>query len=944
MAKFKKVLLLTAMLAITVCASLALVGCGNSDNYPAYRNPLTGGGSGKYLVNVQSMGGLPLNGVVVSVKLNGSTVVSGVSRNGQIELNLSSGEYDLVVDESTLPEGYYIPSDVKFKTSAESPTATVAIPSGIISTTASSGTRYALGDVMHNFSFMDTDGKIRTLADVLATKKAVMLNFWFASCGPCQTEFPVIQKAYEAYSDKISIIALTNQDTLQEVTDFKNKRNLTFYMASDQSGITSMFNVTAFPTTIIIDRYGVVAARESTIYSEATWTALFNKFTADDYTQNAPAEDENPTDPVEQAKPDPSLVQPSSAEIEEVVLNQNAVGKVTNFRPETNESDAEYSFPWLIDNDKVYASNKKVPYSYAIMYCDVSLELGDILSYDYSVDTESGYDLFYTLIDGQLIGTHSGNSNGWKTNYAAFVANRKCDITLAFCYIKDQQRDAETDIAAFRNISITNVRDNTGTFDQLIAATEGKTLNSAGNYDLELLEPGTAENPDIYYHVRTTDGGQTKESILLIDILKNTYWTDKHIGKKSFIPEENAYNYSLYNISFWFMSNYATKKADEDLIFSYGYSNQIIEADYLQQFSDNTFMPVTADMKKAAVAFTKRYCSNNKLEYYEGQWLEMCYYYVHHGDKELLGSCNMTDDPVKNMAQFNASPVTEGKNVRVSIKNINTYNGGGLWYTFTPSQTAIYNFYSILIPKATDNEENKDESNEGNDAENNGNDEKKETDDPAIEILDLDYNLIGSNDNDESYLHFSKESPQNFNLYVKLEKGKTYFIHACSATAGYTAEYYINIEAIGQSFDYLRVCSTADGLWLDTYTYGAIKVAKNPSDGLYYEVTADYEYGSKIYIDLIHPNFFDMKDHSLYELAYNGYFDFTANFDKDYTQVIMQYYYKSISGKPTHDELYGMVEADDTLREILNKLFLYQVHEPGEAWLMFANYYVHYSV
>ena len=35
-----------------------------------------------------------------------------------------------------------------------------------------------------------------------------MLNFWFTGCDPCKAEFPLMQSAYEAYSDKVEVITM----------------------------------------------------------------------------------------------------------------------------------------------------------------------------------------------------------------------------------------------------------------------------------------------------------------------------------------------------------------------------------------------------------------------------------------------------------------------------------------------------------------------------------------------------------------------------------------------------------------------------------------------------------------------------------------------------------------------------------------------------------------
>ena len=84
------------------------------------------------------------------------------------------------------------------------------------------GVRYQVGDIMRDFKFTTTEGKEFQLSEVLKEKKAVLINFWYSTCGPCVNEFPYMQSAYEKYQDDIAVIALNNYptDTLEDVKAF----------------------------------------------------------------------------------------------------------------------------------------------------------------------------------------------------------------------------------------------------------------------------------------------------------------------------------------------------------------------------------------------------------------------------------------------------------------------------------------------------------------------------------------------------------------------------------------------------------------------------------------------------------------------------------------------------------------------------------------------------
>jgi hypothetical protein len=161
MSKLKRLLIATLAVCSAACFSLSAIACDKSSDYPDYKNPSTiVGGNGSsvsnvYTINVKSQGGLSLSDVKVAIKKNGATLYQGISQNGKITLPLEPDVYDLVVDESTLPAGYYIPEGTTWQTTADSNSIDIQLPSKIISTSAPSSKRYALGDVMYDFSYTD---------------------------------------------------------------------------------------------------------------------------------------------------------------------------------------------------------------------------------------------------------------------------------------------------------------------------------------------------------------------------------------------------------------------------------------------------------------------------------------------------------------------------------------------------------------------------------------------------------------------------------------------------------------------------------------------------------------------------------------------------------------------------------------------------------------------
>lgn len=94
--------------------------------------------------------------------------------------------------------------------------------------------------------------------------KVVLLDFWATWCGPCVAAIPAIQELSEKYKDQGLVVIGINQDEAEmtdEVRAFLDEHKVTFAQVLDaDSAIGDMFGVRAIPTTVLIDREGVVQA------------------------------------------------------------------------------------------------------------------------------------------------------------------------------------------------------------------------------------------------------------------------------------------------------------------------------------------------------------------------------------------------------------------------------------------------------------------------------------------------------------------------------------------------------------------------------------------------------------------------------------------------------------------------------------------------------------
>ena len=144
---------------------------------------------------------------------------------------------------------------------------------------------YKLGDYVGDYSITDVNGNTYTFSQLLSEKKAIILNFWFISCGPCQMEFPYMQKSYNQYKDDVALIAINPIDAKEkDIQKYANDNSLSIPMAKGENAWVTAFDLRAFPTTIVIDRYGCISFYHvGSITEDGIFDKIFSFYTSDSY-------------------------------------------------------------------------------------------------------------------------------------------------------------------------------------------------------------------------------------------------------------------------------------------------------------------------------------------------------------------------------------------------------------------------------------------------------------------------------------------------------------------------------------------------------------------------------------------------------------------------------------------------------------------------------------
>lgn len=657
MSKFKKILILICVFALVLSM---FAGCKKKDDDGDSTETTGGiveGETTSYVINVKSVGGLAMPGLTLFVYSDESLAdLEGYGQtdaNGQAVISLpGSSGYHLVI--SGAPEGYIV--DASYPLSSAN--VTIELTSQVIADTDLTGVSYDVGSVMHDFTITDTDGNTHTLSQLLQEKDMVMLNFWYTTCTYCVQEFPYMDSTYQEYSDSVEIIALNpySNDSASAVEYFKNSfyddydsdaatiGGLSFPMAKDDTGISGCFELEGFPTSVVIDRYGVICMIHSGgLLSENYFYYIYNAFTGDDYSQVL-------YESFEELVPvaTPNVEMPSSEEISAVLSS----GLDITYAPETDPNSAEMSWPFIIGQkegyDCVYASNAEVTGSYATMYATVNLKAGQALGLDYFASSEEGADALYILVDRNDVYQISGESSKWSTCYP-WVATEDGEYEIAFCYYKDSSEDVGDDTVYIKNMRIVDVSEiDTASYIPRFAATH----MSADGFGYENYITPVYNKNDGYYHVNSANG-----PLLLANLMMATQFSNTPIYTLAYNGDIVVDGVDYY----------------EDLVSycSYASNSQIY-----------SLVPVNEELKGLLQKVTEAV----GIEHSENEWLQICEYYDAYGTdgKQLT-------DPTAGLNAQSALTAQLGKN---SVSYDRVIMPRGLVAKFVPNKSGVYRITS----------------------------------------------------------------------------------------------------------------------------------------------------------------------------------------------------------------------------------------------------------
>lgn len=924
-----------------------------------------------YIVYVKNIGDAGIAGVTVSLyDANNaliSTVTSGVGGITRFR-NLDAANYTAKVDSSTIPAGYsWEESDLTVQLTDTVKSQSVYLTPHLIEQSMPSGTSYSLGSVMYDFSYTayykdGTSGTV-SLSDYLKDYKAVVIQFFYTTCSACLQEFPYMNQAYNYsesslgtnFYDEIALIEFDYTglgDNLTLMQNFiANKYGYdNFAYVLDTAGIYSNFKVSAYPTTVVIDRYGVVAYwEEGSMPSVSSWTKLFEKYIAEDYVPNYSSVNNGSgdDDTIEIEKPDVDM--PAGSDIAAAIVKTNTLTTADTFTFSAYYEDDlpdPYSYPWILNEDNtaikgvtdyIHTSNANKLGTYSIIVIDVRLKAGEALAFDYYLSTELDGDYLYIQVDSVLQAKLSGVSDSWQTFY--YVAQYEGAYQITLTYMKDTSVDEELDSVYLSNLRL----ESASSVDGKQLATPDLLYNAATAYT---TESDTAEygpgygyknyvsvylSSDGFYHVDIAGEGKEDgddpddDPFLLADLYYTTPWNN---------------TLSVWNIAFGYLYSSSDEEGEEDedaadtddetttpgkgiLYENKDYAQAIEDYTWVQQATTWGYVPINAQLAEILKAVVKSY-GTVAQEGNENQWLEVCRYYLHYGaahaeDETCLATDNIALTYGLRMPEYVGtigSDNVEGNEFVIHANVIEPILPQGFYYSFTAETEGVYLIYT--------NEPYSDVYGTTEDGKTGVN--------PYGTITDIDGHKIAANDDFDLSTYSGKDSDgnatsyynNNFLMYAYLKAGETYMIACAMSYQEDIGEYDVYVRYIGATYSYLTTATT-DSYYTyriteeDTYEYYVPTVFSDyysDNDGMYWAYNDDGT-ATPIYINMTGITFNNIgySDYTIEKAIEAGYWKGTEN------TTIRNYLAQALANTDVADDgtsLQGYVQATEELVKLIN--------------------------
>lgn len=851
----------------------------------------------EYKIKAECLNGKPIKDAEIIIKGKGVEETAYTDKDGIVTFSLKEQAYTIYPAE--LP-GYTVQEEyngVLYDTNEE--VNVVKYDPSLIEEEMPEGTSYVQGDVMYDYTFKGLDFKSGTavdnqsltLSELLKEKEIVVLNFWYTTCSWCVREFPSLISAYADYQDKVQLIGINYQDSADSITSFGKDYSFNFFTTYGDVNLVQSFMIGAFPTTIIIDRYGLASYIHSGgIDSVDTWKGLFDQYCAEDYVPTYIPTDDNGN--IDWQAPDATNgpKYPGQEAISNAAL---ASGVEAEFTDGIEVEGYTANWPWIVSSNTdgkpaICPSNNKVDYSYSLLSFNITVPANKVLAFDYVSSCETN-DVLGVFVGLTKITEISGKSSDTCYVYAAGSDSEQ--ITINLLYRKDSTLSQFDDTVYVNNIRFVEIKDVPTSMYIIRQAATGNLNKFTGHYE-NYITPVFNEN-DGYYHVNKVDG-----PLLFAALLdQNTRFSNTSIVEYSVSTESDLFSDEVDKIIIKY-AQYAVNSVFQI------YGNIPTEG----------LTPITKELYGALLEVANSIGEAKKDK--EKELLQMCVYL----DQYVKGDDEEIKDPIAGLAPFNAFEAKLGKN---EVEYKYSFVPRGYKFKFTPEKSGAYLIQSL------------------GDAE-------------AMLFLSEDgYTMTdeGSKPRDYYYTLANSQFGDPFYHYTYWQAGKTYYFAPTFWAVEQTGVLEFEIKYLGETEEYLTSCSepaftSSDSNMEDIISLSYVDV-KLGTDGYYHPLDAE---GNIILEEYIYADFTMINGvfsySSLSTLLEKGAFDFTkdenGNPVKGTNMTDVAQKYLDLCSTDINSIFYGTVKVNFELQELLQKLMdKYTFADVENSWLKLCYYVVH---
>ena len=125
-----------------------------------------------------------------------------------------------------------------------------------------------LGRRAQDFNLHDLKGRTFRLRDLRG--KIVLLDFWASWCTPCRIDLPHIEALYKEYAREELVVLGVNGESETLARSFMEQQGYSFPSLVDEGyEVSRQYQATSFPTVVIVDEEGNIAAYLVGLQSES---------------------------------------------------------------------------------------------------------------------------------------------------------------------------------------------------------------------------------------------------------------------------------------------------------------------------------------------------------------------------------------------------------------------------------------------------------------------------------------------------------------------------------------------------------------------------------------------------------------------------------------------------------------------------------------------------